>query len=209
LVPWSGLSLALFVVAHLAAVSLALVDPARFERLAAALHQQPWLPVAELLLAAALLLHPALALVRTLRNRWLKGPSAGSLRSRRIGGGEPVAALAARWAPWSGGVLLVFLVVHLLQLRLHRAGPGDELASLLTALASPVALGLYGLAGPAVALHLLHGHESAHRSLGWLDPANRDRIRGLGRTLALALGAGFCLLPFALVVRASHPDLSP
>ena len=207
--PWSGLSLALFLMLHLAAVSLALVDPARFERLAAALHQQVWLPAAELLLAAALLLHPALALLRTLRNRRARGPSAGPLRSRRAAGAEAVAALAARWAPWSGGVLLVFLVVHLLQLRLHRPAPGDELAALLAALASPVSLLLYGLAGPAVALHLFHGHESAHRSLGWLEPANRERIRRLGRGLALALGAGFSLLPVALVLRATQPAIAP
>ena len=55
-------------------------------------------------------------------------------------------------------------------------------------------------AGVALALHLLHGVESAHRSLGWLDPANGGRIRRLGRGLALLLGGGFTLLPFALVI---------
>jgi succinate dehydrogenase / fumarate reductase cytochrome b subunit len=207
--PWSGLTLVLFLVVHLAAVSLALLDPARFERLAAGLHRQFWLPGAELLLAAALLLHPAVALVRTLRNRRARGPASGPLRSRRAGGSEAVVALAGRWAPWSGGVLLVFLVMHLLQLRLHRPAPGDELSALLGALASPIALALYGLAGLAVALHLLHGYESAHRSLGWLDPTNRDRIRRLGRGLALLLGAGFSLLPFALVLRACQPAIAP
>ena len=116
LIPLSGLALALFLVAHLALVALPLVDPDAFEALASALHRQLWLPVFEVLLAAALLLHPLLALQRSVRHRAARGPVAGPLRSRRGGGLEGAAALAGRWAPWSGAVLLVFLVVHLLQL---------------------------------------------------------------------------------------------
>jgi succinate dehydrogenase / fumarate reductase cytochrome b subunit len=51
----------------------------------------------------------------------------------------------------------------------------------------------------ALALHLAHGQESAHRSLGLLDPRNGLSIRRAGRGLALLIGAGFTLLPFALL----------
>ena len=203
LIPISGLVLVLFLVVHLAGVSLALLDPTGFEHLAEGLHHQPWLPPLEAALAAALLLHPLLALLRSASNRQARGAVAGPQRSRRDAGLEAAAALAGRWAPWSGALLLVFLVVHLAQLRLHRPAAGAELEALLAALASPFCLGLYGLAGGAVGLHLLHGHESAHRSLGWLEPANRQRIRWAGRALALILGAAFGLLPIALVLRGS------
>jgi len=203
LIPLSGLVLVLFLVVHLAGVSLALLDPMGFEQLADVLHRQPWLPPLEVALAAALLLHPLLALLRSTSNRQARGAVAGPLRSRRDGGLEAAAALAGRWAPWSGALLLVFLIVHLAQLRLHRPATGAELEALLAALASPFSLGLYGLAGAAVGLHLLQGHESAHRSLGWLEAANRQRIRWVGRALALILGTGFSLLPIALVLRAS------
>ena len=209
LVPLSGLALVLFLIMHLAAVSQALLDPAGFERLADRLHRQAWLPAAELALAIALLQHPLLALLRSLRNRQARGPVAGSLRSRRGGGLEGAAALAGRTAPWSGSLLLLFLAVHLSQLRLPRPAAGEELSSLLRALGHPAAAGLYVLAGVAVALHLLHGNESAHRSLGWLDPANRPRIRGFGRAVALTLGAGFSLLPVALLLRASLHRATP
>ena len=164
LIPISGLVLVLFLVVHLAGVSLALLDPTGFEQLADLLHLQPWLPPLELALAAALLLHPLLALLRNASNRQARGAVAGPQRSRRDGGLEAAAALAGRWAPWSGALLLVFLVVHLAQLRLHRPAAGAELEALLAALASPFSLGLYGLAGAAVGLHLLQGYESAHRS---------------------------------------------
>ena len=209
LIPISGLVLVLFLVVHLAGVSLALLDPKGFEHLAEGLHRQPWLPPLELALAAALLLHPLLALLRSASNRQARGAVAGPQRSRRDGGLEAAAALAGRWAPWSGALLLVFLVVHLAQLRLHRPAAGAELEALLAALASPFSLGLYGLAGAAVGLHLLQGHESAHRSLGWLEPANRDRIRSLGRGLALLLGAGFSLVPIALVLKDSLVTVQP
>jgi succinate dehydrogenase / fumarate reductase cytochrome b subunit len=208
-VPGAGLALVLFLVVHLVGVALAVLDPVGFERFALALHRQTWLTAFELLLAAGLLLHPLLALLRTLLNRRARGPAAALLRSRRAGGFEAAAALAGRWAPWSGGLLLVFLVVHLRQLRLPRPPAGAELEALLGVLQAPVTLALYALAGLAVALHLLQGTESAHRSLGWLEPANRERIRWLGRGLALLLGGGFALVPLLLVLRSPLEVLAP
>jgi succinate dehydrogenase / fumarate reductase cytochrome b subunit len=186
----AGLALVLFLVVHLLIVALAWLQPPVFEAAAAALHAQPWLPLAELLLAAAALTHPLLALTRTLANR-AAGNSA-PLRSRR---GDPLAALAARSAPFSGLVLALFLVVHLAQLRWARPQSGAELAALLAALQTPAAQVLYGAAALALGLHLVHGTEAAHRSLGLLDPGNALPIRRAGRALALLLAGGFLLLP--------------
>lgn len=199
----SGLALVLFLVLHLGGVGLALLDPWRFEAFSAWLHGRLWLPAVEAALALALLAHPLLALNRWFHNRARSGSPASSRRSRRGGGLEGLAAASGRWLPYSGAVLLLFLAVHLSQLRWSRPPAGAELLALESALASPAALALYGLAGVALALHLLHGVESAHRSLGWLETANASRIRHLGRGLALLLGSGFALLPFALVLAAA------
>lgn len=207
----SGLALTLFLVAHLGAVSLALLAPLRFEMLAGWLHGQPWLPALELALLAGLLTHPALALTRTVLDRSRGGRVIGPRRSRRQGGLEGLAALAGRWLPLSGGVLLLFLAVHLGQLRWPRPPGGAERQALLEALGSPATLALYGLAGLAVGLHLLHGLESAQRSLGLLEHGRRSTIRRAARPLALLLGAGFTLLPLALVLqqRLAAPSLPP
>ncbi len=197
----SGLLLVLFLVAHLAGLALACWDGPAFERYATALHQAPWLPMAELGLLILLLAHPLQALVRALANRAARGAVAGAPRSRRQGGTEPLASLAGRLMPWSGGLLLLFLVVHLAQLRLHRPAPGGELAALGAVLHQPLWLALYALAGLAVALHLVQGQVSAHRRLGLLDPGNARPIRVGGRALALLIGAGFSLLPFTLLQR--------
>jgi len=98
-------------------------------------------------------------------------------------------------------VLLVFLVVHLNQLRWPRPGPALEMARLAEALSAPWALVLYGAAGLAVGLHLFHGGEAAHRSLGLLEPANAGRIRRATRALALVVGGGFALVPLVLATQ--------
>lgn len=198
LIPLSGLALVLFLVAHLGGVSLAWLDGAAFEAVAGWLHSRWWLGPVELTLAALVLVHPLLALARSLRERARRGPTAAPLRSRRGGGLEGLVALAGRGIPITGALLGAFLVLHLAQLRWQRPPEGAELALLRAVLAQPVSLALYILAGLALALHLLHGHEAAHRSLGWLDPANGLRIRWTGRAAAALLGGGFSLVALAV-----------
>jgi succinate dehydrogenase / fumarate reductase cytochrome b subunit len=194
----SGLLLVLFSVVHLAGLGLAWWDPPGFERYAAALHQATWLPLAELALLLLLLLHPARALARTLANRAARGGGPPP-RSRRGEGLQSLPALAGRLMPWSGGLLLLFLLVHLLQLRLRRPAAGAELAALRAVLEQPPWLALYAAAGVALAFHLVHGQESAFRSLGLLQPRQAFAIRWAGRGLAVLIGTGFTLLPFVLL----------
>lgn len=201
----SGLALVVFLVAHLGGVALALVDSAAFERYAAALHRQAWLPWMEILLAAAVLSHPLLALRQVLANRHARGPVAGPVRSRRQGPWAPLSALAARAIPWSGALLVVFLIVHLGQLRWDRPPAGEELAAVRAALGAPWSLALYVAAGGSLGLHLLHGGESAARRLGLLAPATAPSLRLTGRGLAMLLGVGFTLIPLAVVWRTAGP----
>jgi succinate dehydrogenase / fumarate reductase, cytochrome b subunit len=210
--PWSmsslviaatGLALVLFVLAHLGAVGLSLGSPLAFEALATALHRQFWLPWAESSLAIAALAHPLDSLRRQLVLRRARGTPPVSLVSRRQGPLESLAAFAGRAMAWSGGMLLLFLIVHLAQLRWHRPPAGQELATLMAVLQRPWWLALYCGAGLALALHLLHGVESAHRSLGLLDAGNGGRIRAAGRLLAVLLGTGFAALPLALVLQGA------
>lgn len=191
----SGLLLVLFLLLHLAGVALAPLDPQRFEAYAAGLHRSPWLPLAEVSLLGVALAHLGLSLARVLANR--RAGNTAALRSRR---GDPLGALAARSQAAGGLLLLGFLAVHLQQLRWPRPAAGGELAALQAVLAQPLNLLLYLAAGLALALHLLHGGEAAHRSLGLLDPANGGRIRRGARLLAVLLGGGFAAVTAALVL---------
>jgi succinate dehydrogenase / fumarate reductase cytochrome b subunit len=166
----SGLILVLFLLLHLAGVALAPLDSAAFEAYAAGLHAAVWAPAAELALLAV---------------------------GRR---GQPLAAFAARSQGLAGLTLLGFLVVHLLQLRWPRPAVGAELAALQSVLVQPASLLLYLAASLALALHLFHGGEAAHRSLGLLNPANGGRIRQAARALAVLVGGGFMAVALALVL---------
>ena len=67
-------------------------------------------------------------------------------------------------------------------------------------LASPWSLALYLAAPLALALHLFHGGEAAHRSLGLLQPANGSAIRAAARLLALLVGGGFLAVTLSLAL---------
>lgn len=72
-IPITAAILILFVLAHGLGTSLALLDPAGFERYATALHHAAWLLPLELTLALAGLVHLALTLQRVITNRRARG----------------------------------------------------------------------------------------------------------------------------------------
>lgn len=194
----TGLLLVLFLAAHLGGVGLALVDPRIFEAWSLSLHTWWPLPLLEAALVVLFLLHPLKAAAKALANAAAAPRVQAGRRSRRGSGLEALAALAARTSPWSGALLLLFLVVHLAQLRWVRPPAGGELAAVMGVLAQPQGWVLYSAAGLALALHLFQGVEGAHRSLGLLDGANAGLLRWFGRLVAVLLGGGFCLLSLAL-----------
>jgi succinate dehydrogenase / fumarate reductase cytochrome b subunit len=189
----SGALLVVFLVVHLGGVGLAVLRPAAFEAYATALHQSAWLLPAEGLLGAALLGHLGLTAWKVVANR--RAGNRAGLVSRRA---DRWGAWAARSLPLSAGILLLFLGVHLAQLRWPRPPAGLELARLLELLGAPGWGLLYGAAGVAAGLHLFHGAEAAHRSLGLLHPSYGRAIRAGGRAVALLLGAGFLLVTLLL-----------
>ena len=182
----SGLMLMVFLVIHLIGVAIAPLAPLQFEYYASALHHSWWLPVVEGLLLLAASLHVSLSLSKTLRN-WRAGNHA-QLQSRR---GDRLGSWSARLQPLGGLTLLLFIAVHLKQLRLPRPAPGLELLHLSASLQSPITLTLYGLACLALGLHVVQGGESAQRSVGVLNPKNAGIIRSTARAVGLILGQGF------------------
>ena len=191
----SGLLLVLFLVVHLAGLLPALIAPVQFEQYAAALHQQPWLPVLEVGLAATAAVHLSLTIAKTLRNR--RAGNTAALRSRR---GQPLQALASRSKVAAGVISLGFLLLHLQQLRWPRPGDGLEREVLLQVLLQPISLEVYAAGSLAIGLHLLHGAEAAHRNLGLLTQANGPSLRWGGRLLASVIGGGFLLISLGLAL---------
>lgn len=194
----TGLLLVLFVLVHLAGLVPALLAPHYFEAYATALHHSRWLPLLELGLAATTSVHIILSLAKSVLNR----QSGNNVRlvSRRH---APLRSWASRSKLAAGLITLAFLSLHLQQLRWPRPGDGRELELLSATLSNPLSLTAYIGGSLAVALHLLHGAEAAHRSLGWLDPSNARLLRSGGLLLAVAVGGGFLLICLGLVIGAT------
>ena len=182
----SGLMLMAFLVIHLIGVAIAPLAPLQFVHYASGLHHSWWLPVIEGLLLLAAGLHVSLSLGKTLSN-WRAGNHA-QLQSRR---GDRLGSWSARLQPLGGLTLLLFIAVHLKELRLPRPAPGLELLHLSASLQSPITLTLYGLPCLALGLHAAQGGEAAQRSLGVLSPENAGIIRSTARAVGLILGLGF------------------
>ena len=191
----SGLLLVLFLVVHLAGLLPALIAPVQFEQYATVVHQQPWLPLLEISLAAIAAVHLSLTIAKTLRNRG--AGNTATLRSRR---GRPLEALASRSKVAAGVITLGFLLLHLQQLRWPRPTDGLERLVLQQVLHQPISLVVYVAGSLAIGLHLLHGAEAAHRNLGLLTPANGASIRWGGRLLASGIGGGFLLISLGLAL---------
>ena len=191
----SGLILVLFLLVHLAGLVPALVATEQFEQYASALHHSSWLALIELGLAATAVAHILLTLIKTIRNR--RAGNAAALRSRR---NQPLAAFASGNKVLAGVITLGFLTLHLQQLRWPRPADGLELNQLSSVLQQPINLAIYALGSLAIGLHLLHGAEAAHRSLGWLTPANGQMLRLGGRLLAALISAGFLMISLGVAL---------
>ena len=191
----SGLLLVLFTLVHLAGLIPAVLAPERFEAYASALHSSSWLRPVEIGLTVIAVAHVGLTITKAIANR--RAGNSAQLSSRRD---APLAALASRSKVMAGLLTLTFLVVHLNQLRWPRPAAGQETAVLSSVLHQPLNAVLYAAAALVLALHLLHGTEAAHRSLGWLSPTNRSALRIGGRLLATLIGGGFLLISLSLAL---------
>ena len=191
----SGLLLVLFVLVHLIGLLPSVLAPEQFEVYATALHSTPWLPLVEYGLVLLALIHISLTLTKAISNR--SAGNTATLRSRRQ---SPLASMASRSSIAAGLTTLGFLVLHLQQLRWPRPAVGKEAATLIQVLQNPWNAALYAAAAVALALHLLHGAEAAHRSLGWLTPHNSGALRAGGSFLAALIGGGFLTVTLVLAL---------
>ncbi|MET7879777.1 succinate dehydrogenase cytochrome b subunit [Micromonospora sp. DT68] len=112
---------------------------------------------------------------------------------------------AARTMRWGGVIILLFVIYHLLDLTTGTLNPvGDPTKPFGNVVAdfAPerwyVTL-FYTLAIVALGFHLRHGAFSAFRSLGQQTPRGERRARTAALVFAVALCAGYLVVPFAVL----------
>lgn len=202
----TGLSLVGFMVTHLAAnLTLYWPDPAVFNSYPAKLHAYgALLTAAELGLGALFATHAAMAF-------WLwsdKQRAAGDyFAGRPSKGGNSRLNYSSRNMIWTGGLLLAFVIAHVLHFRfgpgiaegyttLIDGEPARDLYRLVAEqFQDPVIAALYSIVMLFVGLHVRHGFWSAFQSLGAMKPEWSKGIYAIGAGVAFIFTIGFLFIP--------------
>jgi succinate dehydrogenase / fumarate reductase cytochrome b subunit len=149
---------------------------------------------AELTLGLFAMVHVAMGLILYYHN-FVSRPV--RYRVYRSGGGRTI---GSRLQPYTGLIILVFLVVHLINFRLVK-GSNEGLYSLVADLfARPEYVLLYVAGTVAVALHVSHGFWSAFQTLGASHPKYSPIVTAAGLLASLAFGLGFGLIPISMLI---------
>lgn len=148
-----------------------------------------------LLLAAILHIASAIKLIRLQRAARPDGYQHYRHRAAGVG---------TRTMRWSGLLLAVFIILHILH---YTTGtihpdfrPGDVFANLVTGFSNPLVAVLYLIAMVMVGLHLSHGIASLFQTLGVTHPLLQKIRRPLSVWIAIGITAGFAAIPFAALL---------
>jgi len=113
------------------------------------------------------------------------------------------ANFASRTMRWTGVIIALFLIFHLLDLTWGQANPdfvrGDVYDNLIASFERvPVAI-IYIVANLALAFHIFHGAWSMFQSLGWNNPRFNSWRRSFAIAFALVIGIGNVSMPLLVV----------
>jgi len=194
----TGLLLCGFLVSHLITNSLIFIDPNLFNMAGHALVTNPLIYLAEAILASIFLVHMFLAAKLTIENS--KARPQKYYMKKRTGRG---ATFASATMPYTGLIILVFLVLHLINFKF---GPVYEvmvdgvamrdLARLeMEHFAKPYNVAWYVFAVAALGIHVSHGFWSAFQSLGFNHPKYNGAIKCVAKLFGIAMFVGYAALP--------------
>jgi succinate dehydrogenase / fumarate reductase, cytochrome b subunit len=193
----TGLLFLLFLTTHLLGNLSIYGGPAAFVAYAEHLHALgKLLVVAEVGMAVALLIHVGTAIFLFLQNR-----SARPVKYAVDKSGGDGRTFSSQTMPYTGLLILAFLVVHLATFSHHIV---DQTTRNIFQIAAAVFshklyLGIYLISMIIVALHVRHGLWSAFQTVGASHPKYMPFIQKLSIVFAVVVGIGFFSLPLVVL----------
>jgi succinate dehydrogenase / fumarate reductase cytochrome b subunit len=118
-------------------------------------------------------------------------------------------SLAARLMPISGGMILIFIIKHLLdftfrakdQVDLHGHMANDVYGMVLARFQNPIDVGFYVLFMIAVGFHLSHALQSAMQTYGIYVPRKGSKIKFASTLIAILMAGTFAIIPIIAFTR--------
>lgn len=193
----TGLIMAAYLITHVLANLLVFEGPDRINAYSRFLHGTGGaLWAARLVLLAAVVLHVVAAVQLTGRRQAARPVPYAAGRDSQV------STVASRTIRWGGGLILVFLVYHILHFTLGTVHPafveGDPYHNVASGFHDPLVVLFYEVAMVAVGLHLYHGIWSSGRSLGVSPPSPQPLRRRVALVLSVLVWAGFTVIPIAV-----------
>ena len=113
------------------------------------------------------------------------------------------ADFASRTMRWTGPIIALFVIFHLLDLTWGTANPdfhsGDPYANVVASFQRvPVAI-VYIAANLALAVHLYHGSWSLFQTMGWSFPRHNEWRRWFAIAFAAVIAVGNVSFPLAVL----------
>lgn len=203
----TGLLLVLFILVHLLG-NLTLVFPAlagdtggsSFIEYARQLHSLPTslFIIIQVGLAALFLVHIFTGLVLFFQNL---GARPKKYKVFHTKGGRTAGSSTMGY---TGILVLIFLVVHLLNFTLSGKEPGEEVfGAIKDTFHDPFYLVFYVLLVLVLGLHLTHGIKSAFQTFGWNHPKYTSGINSVGYILGVIFGLAFAAIPVVIYLAYS------
>ncbi|QDT83559.1 succinate dehydrogenase cytochrome b subunit [Gimesia chilikensis] len=200
----TGLLLCGFLVVHLAGNLLVYVGADAYNKYAKELHSMMLLPVAETGLFLLLFAHIALAFKLTSDNRKARQITYHEKQSKiqeppSIFGLTPMGRTSS-WMFISGSIILIFLIMHMIDMKLHLNPTVDykdqsPYGIIVQVLGSGLSAPIYIVGTLVLGFHLSHGFWSAFQSLGLNHPKYTPLIKKLAILFAIVIAVGFVSLP--------------
>ena len=175
------------------------------------LHDQPWLPLAEIGLLVLFLVHIVTVIRLVLANRAARGATRYAASGNKSGGGA--ASKASMTMAVSGSITMAFLLVHVIMVRATRENLFQSWSSaepakiepvtqaLVTHLSNPFMAIFYVVGSLLVSWHLFHGIQSASRSLGVNHNKYSPLIQKAGLLISIVLALSFASIPLAILFK--------
>lgn len=199
----TGLGLVGFVIFHMLGNLQVFEGSDAINRYAALLHEMPialW--TARLTLLAVVVVHIALAIQLALRNRRAR-PVAYAVREYRV------ASLSSRTMVFTGSLLLLFIVFHVLHLtaglfdpsthnQLDERGHVDVYGKVIQAFQNPLYVALYCAGQLVLGMHLSHAVSGSLQTLGLEHAALNRLFKAAGPTVALFVVLGNLMIILAV-----------